>query len=335
MTHCIVAFAHALNPAGLATLRTLDLPHLQQLLHWSTKPAQRLGIDSHNMPHEHALAHILQWPEPQDGYLPLAAWTHATPSGAAWVWPCQWLVGMDQVAMQPFSPAGSVPASATESLDANTAHALWSALAPLAQEDGLTLTLDAPHRWLLQGELLRSVRSTSLDRVAQRPIDSSQLRADTPAERLLMRLQNETQMLFYDHPLYDERQQHGLAPVNGVWFSGAGALGASVPDLECVLDARLRDAAVANDWPRWGAMWQTLDAEVLGPLVSQAQAGRPVQVTLCGELGWQTWHANTPHTTPSAHAPSRAVNWARLARWARWPNRHAPATHWSDALANL
>jgi len=55
------------------------------------------------------------------------------------------------------------------------------------------------------------------------------------------------------------------------------------------LHTHLREPALQSDWGAWLRAWQTVDAEVLAPLVAQAQAGGTVPVTLCGEKGWKTF----------------------------------------------
>ena len=282
--HRIVAFTHASDPGCLAALRSLPadaLPHLTTVLQWSTLDMQEGDFESMNMPHEHALAHALNWPQ-ADGYLPLAAWqTGTTHTGCAWLWPCHWQASIDHVMVQP---------TPQDQIDLPTAEALIRALQPLAEEDGLQLSIDAPNRWRLQGAALAQVRSVSLDRVAQRRVDARQLRAETPSERMLLRLQNEAQMLFYNHPIYDERARLGLVPINGFWVSGAGALLANNRSNAAVeLHTHLREPALQSDWGAWLQTWKNVDAEVLAPLVAQAQAGAIVHVTLCGEKGWKTF----------------------------------------------
>ena len=282
--HSIVAFAHASDPACLAALRSLPahaLPHLHAVLQWSSTGLQGGDADNLNMPHEHALAQALGWAQ-ADGYLPLAAWqSGTTETGCAWLWPCHWQASIDHVMVQP---------TPQDQIDLPTAEALIRALQPLVEEDGLQLSLDTPNRWRLQGPALAQVRSASLDRVAQRRVDARQLRAETSGERTLLRLQNEAQMLFYTHPVYDERARLGLPPINGFWVSGAGALPVThQPNAAVQLHTQLREPALQSDWDAWLQAWQTMDAEVLAPLVAQVQAGAAMQVTLCGEQGWQTF----------------------------------------------
>lgn len=307
--HGIVAFAHASDPACLAALRSLPadaLPHLQTVLQWPTTGLQGNEGDSLNMPHEHALAQAFGWPQ-TDGYLPLAAWqSGTTDTGCAWLWPCYWQASIDHVMVQPTSAS---------QIDRATAETLLQALRPLAEEDGLRLSLETPNRWRLQGQALAQVRSVSLERVAQRRVDAWQLRAQTAAERTLLRLQNEAQMLFYNHPIYDERAQRGLSPINGFWVSGAGALPANnKPNAAVQLHTKLREPALQSDWGAWLQAWQTVDTEVLAPMVAQAQAGASVHVTLCGEKNWQTF-CHTPLAQPSTSL------WQRMSGLWRQPRR--------------
>lgn len=305
-THHIVALAHADDPACMAALRALPantLPQLQTVLQWAASPLQGDDANSLNMPHEHALAQALDWPQ-ADGYLPLAAWHSQTNNvGCAWAWPCHWQASIDHVMVQP-TPA--------EHIDMATAEALVAALRPLAEEDGLQLSIDTPTRWRLQGTALNTLRSVSLDRVAQRRVDAWQLQAQTPAERTLLRLQNEAQMLFYTHAIDDERARQGLPRINGFWVSGAGLLPASSTPLPAIkLHTTLREPALKSDWAAWLQAWQQIDAEVLAPLVAQSQAGQAVRVTLCGEKSWQ-------HFAYNPGATQNGTWWQRtLQRWQR------------------
>jgi hypothetical protein len=108
-------------------------------------------------------------------------------------------------------------------------------------------------------------------------------------------------MLFYTHPIDDERTQQGLPRINGFWVSGAGLLPARNAPLPAVeLHTTLRGPALNSDWAEWLQVWQQIDAEVLAPLVAQAQAGQAVRVTLCGEKSWQHFEYNpgaTHHRT--------------------------------------
>ena len=98
---------------------------------------------------------------------------------------------------------------------------LLAAMEPYFAEDGITLTYQAPLRWLARGELFRTLPTASLDRVIGQTIDRWMPAGD--AGRSLRRLQQEMQMLLYTLPLNDARQRGGLLPVNSFWASGSGA----------------------------------------------------------------------------------------------------------------
>jgi hypothetical protein len=92
-------------------------------------------------------------------------------------------------------------------------------------------------------------------------------------------------MLLHQHPVNDAREARGALPVNSFWLSGCGPAQPATADI--TIDDRLRAPLLAEDWAGWADAWRALDAEVLGPLVSRAEQGEPVSLTLCGERGWQ------------------------------------------------
>jgi hypothetical protein len=130
----------------------------------------------------------------------------------------------------------------------------------------------APLRWYAAHESLAGLRCASPDRVIGRNVDAW-LPAD-PAARLFRRLQNEVQMLLYEHPLNERREAQGLLPVNSFWLSGCGVaqpVAGPAPRVE----ERLRRAALGEDWAAWVKAWDVLDAELA--------AAPPATLTLCGE----------------------------------------------------
>ena len=164
----LVPFATCSAAECTAALRGLALPNLQRLL-------GRLGIESTDAgdpaslstPHERAVARAYGL-EPADGLVPLAA-LHVRQAGGdasgpgwAWVYPAHWRVGADHVAM-------AHPQDLQ--LDAEDSRALLEAMRPWFAEDGITLTYDAPMRWLARADLVRSLPTASLDRVVGRRID--------------------------------------------------------------------------------------------------------------------------------------------------------------------
>jgi hypothetical protein len=298
--HLLIPYAAASADACQAALKDLDLPHLSRLLGQLKAGPLDAGDDyTLTPPHERTLAHALGLPFEQDGQLPWAAWeARQTDRPCAWFTPCHWQVGMEHIALQP------IDASQLNEADA---MALLQALAPLAAEDGITLTLETPTRWRAEGEPLRDLACASLDRVAWRRADGWLLSSHSnPHTATLLRLQNEAQMLFYTHRVTDERAVRGLPAVNGFWISGAGvwqgqrnlAPAPEVPDT-------LRQAALRGDWRQWADAWRELDAGPVAALLQPASKLQPVQLTLCGERHAQTW--TTPNQSPSLWSRARAA----------------------------
>lgn len=284
--HLLIPFAAGSAPAARDALAALRLPRLQALLdRLQATPAESVDEMAPELPHERALARILGL-DAGPGRTPWAAHQlrqgGGTPRLDAWAWitPCHWKVGMDQVLMQDPSALN---------LTEEHSRTLLAAMAPFFAEDGLDLRFDAPGRWLARGELFRELTTASVDRVSGR--DVAAWMPESPQARTLHRLQSEMQMLLYTHPVNDERAEHGLTPVNSFWVSGAGALSGEPPAPTALpkVAPDLRDAALRQDWAAWAQAWQQLDAGPCQSLLTAVQGGQPVRLTLCGERAFQTY----------------------------------------------
>jgi hypothetical protein len=296
----LVPFAACPAAECAQALRGLALPNLQRL-------ATRLGVEgmdagdaaSLSPPHERALARAYGLPV-ADGLVPLAAMEQRqagreAAGGWAWIHPAHWHVGADHIAM-------AHPQDLQ--LDAEDSRALLEALRPWFAGDGITLTWEAPLRWLAQGDLFRTLPTASLDRVAGRRVEPWLPAGAAGAP--VRRLQQEMQMLLYTLPLNDARQRGGLLPVNSFWISGSGALPPDAParpDPALQVTPYLRDAALAGDWRAWASAWEQLDARECARLLKLLDKGRAVRLTLCG--------AASARTLSSGAAPQ---GWRRLTR---------------------
>lgn len=292
-----------------------NLPHLAHLLS-RLQPQPLDAADEYSLtpPHERARARALGLVAPDkpfpDGRVPWAAFqAGVTHAACAWFTPCHWQVGMEHVTLQPPDDLA---------LDEATSRALFDALRPWAEEDGITLVFEHALRWRAEGPAFADLPCASLDRVAHRRLDAWLPDGEqTPQAKPLLRLQNEAQMLFYTHAANDARSARGLTPINGLWISGAGAWnGQSAATAPTVLDA-LRKPALQGDWGSWRSAWSALDQGPVADLLTRAEHGDPVQLTLCGERHAQTWvTASTPpgwrqrlaswwharrHTNPASH----------------------------------
>lgn len=283
-THLIVAYAG--NPE--ADLSTLSLPRLGQALKSLAIADTDQGDEQQFAPpHERALARALGLPAAATPWAALHQARAGTDTGTeawAFVTPCHWRIGADQVRMD--DPA-QLRLSAAESGE------LLALLAPWFAEDGMELQAGGDGRWLARGEAFRGLECASLDRAIGR--DVRLWLPEVTQARRLQRLQSEMQMLLYTHPFTERRAGQGLPPVNAFWVHGAGALPAGYRPPATppqVLDT-LRAPALAGDWNAWRNAWQQLDATGLAPLWDALAAGRPARLTLCGER-----HAVTLDNSP-------------------------------------
>jgi len=281
--HLLIPFAGPRGPACRAAIGGLRLPNLSALLSRLSLVHEDTGDErSRSMPHERALAAALNLPT-GDGLIPWAARAAhqlglpgATP-GEGWglLSLCHWQVGIDDVVLG--DPADIV-------IDAAESGALRDAARPFFEEDGIDLHPGRhPGEWLAHGAVFAGLASAAVDRAIGFPVSEWSPLSD--AARPIRRLQNEMQMLLYTHGVNDARTARGALPVNSFWLSGTGVLAAPPVPSEAApeIDARLRTAALHDDAAAWTAAWQTLDADLLAPLLADAAAGAAVQLTLCGE----------------------------------------------------
>lgn len=295
--HLLIPCAGTLSEAGLPALRGLALPHLQRLLS-RMAPAERLGSDEYALstPAELAEAQALGWQAP-DGCLPWAARSAAADGvatgDAAWglLTPVHWHVGAEHVSVG--HPDGLY-------LKAIESQALFEAVRPLFDGEGWQLAWGGPTRWYAAHDSLAGLPTASLDRVIGRNLDLWM--GEHPQARQIRRLQNEAQMLLYRQPENDHRAEVGALPVNSFWLSGCGRPQPARPVPGLVVDARLRNPLLNENWGDWAEAWRALDAGPVRELLGRHDAGEAVALTLCGERFAQRFEA-------------RAQGWlSRLAR---------------------
>lgn len=275
--HLLIPYAAPHSERGIAALRSLKLPHLSRLL-GRLRPTESLGSDEYSLtpPHELAHAQALGWTA-DDGNFPWAARQAARDGVAigskAWglLTPVHWHVGADHV---------TLPDPANLHLSAQESHTLFEAVKPLFETEGWEMAWGAPMRWYAAHESLAALPSASLDRVIGRNIDL--WLPTSPQARLLRRLQNEVQMLLYQHPLNDHRVGLGALPVNSFWLSGCGRAQAESSPVPQVADG-LRGPALGSDWAAWADAWRALDQGPVQQALAATREGQPVTLTLCGE----------------------------------------------------
>ena len=308
--HLLIPFASAVSEASTHVLRDLRLPNLQALLR-RLAPAERVGTDEYTLtpPHERALADALGL-RGADGALPWAARQAAADGvatqGRAWgsLTPVHWHVGRDHITL---ADPVALKLGETES------RQLLAAVRELFESEGFALAYGTATRWYAAHDTLDGLPCASIDRVIGRNVDL--WLPSHPQARLIRRLQNEVQMLLYNHPINDAREARGELPVNSFWLSGCGRL-QPVRERDAVrVDDSLRAPLLAEDWAGWADAWRALDAQALAEGVARAQKSEPVTLTLCGERHaqrhegagrtlWQRatggWRAAPPHVVLEA-----------------------------------
>jgi len=292
----IVAFA---LPAGMAAGHP-DQAHWQQALNQASFPthsdlwrqAQRMKTTA--LPdsamgacHEMAWAQALGW-DVKDGQVPLAAFAAHTQGlhcptehGWAFIDAVHWQISQGQVNLSVPSPISTEETSA-----------LGEAMQPFLTQDGIHLHPHSLGRWLAHASVFKHLSSVSLDRVNGQRIDHwlqpSSIAAQTDAERLLRRLQNEMQMLFYTHAVND----HRAVALNSIWFSGTGELPTvdeATFNRNIVVHQGLRQAWLSHNpevfVPAFTRVWQ----DTIAPALAQQE-----EVLLCEPMRGVWLQAQTP-----------------------------------------
>jgi len=227
-------------------------PAMQALTRLQVQHTAELDAHSSCSSHESAYAQALGWSMPSD-VLPFAAQAAqqlqlSCPADHGWAF-----VDLVHAEFNQGQMFYALPRDVTQVESDGFLQAMHGYFA----EDGIHLHTLAPGRFLAHATCLKQLPSVSLERVLHTGThalsDPDLLATQSPAQRLLRRLQNEMQMLLYTHPLNEQRQQ----PLNSFWLSGTGDL--PVESTSNVrLHTDLRDSFLAQDPLAWTAAWQQL-----------------------------------------------------------------------------
>ena len=280
--HLFISHAAATGSNCQAAIAQLALPNLNELLGQLTPIPPLLGSPDTLTPlAERIRANNLGLQGP-DGLVPWAA-TDAQQlgltkihgnAGWAWITPCHLTAGSNHVRME-------------DPLDLHIStqecDTLRGAMKRYFEEDGITLHPLSNGTWLAFGAIFKDLPTASLERVAGNSIDAWMPQQEHAKH--LRRLQNEMQMLLYTHAVNDSRTARGLATIHAFWISGTGTPGparTNSPERMDHVDS-LRKFALQDDAHAWMQAWQELDSTRLAELLQSVKAGKPVQLTLCGE----------------------------------------------------
>jgi hypothetical protein len=110
-------------------------------------------------------------------------------------------------------------------LSDDEARALLAVARPLIEELGVRIEAPKPARWYLSGDGFGMLAGASPLRASGRNIEIWLPHEAHSGERsrAWMKLQNEVQMAWFEHPVNEAREARGLPAVNSIWFHAQGA----------------------------------------------------------------------------------------------------------------
>ncbi len=205
------------------------------------------------------------------------------------------------------------------------ATALLAIARPLIEELGVRLEAPRPDRWYLSSEQFTSLASAAPLRASGRNIEIWLPHATHTGERsrLWMKLQNEVQMAWFQHPVNEAREARGLPAINSIWFHAQGVLkpvtqpftrvlanapaarglataaqvlATSLPADFSALSAPASDTTlieldalttpfIEQDWASWQAAFEALERDWFAPALAALTRREYTQLdfTLCGD----------------------------------------------------
>jgi hypothetical protein len=196
-------------------------------------------------------------------------------------------------------------------LDDAHARQLFTTAKPVFDELGKTLIYGDAQTWFMAAGDWASLQTTSPDTaVGQNMTD---FLPTGPAAVEFRKLQNEVQMLWFEHPVNVEREAKGLPAVNSFWLWGlaqgapadparplmaasgvpswlAALASCPAPALPDPFSGKEADsilvrgdlcrAAIAADWSTWLGLMQRFEESLFAPTLAGLQNGRKAQVRL-------------------------------------------------------
>lgn len=322
ITDCHLLLPFALPPAreAAALFADLPLPALERLLARGTAKARDVPSDAfeRTLPHERWLARAFGLPAASDTpagsalapYMLLA--DGGDPGERLWfcAQPVHIHIARDHLVLT--DPAD------LELADGDAA-VLRDAAAPLLADAGMAFAAPTPTRWYLSAAAFDKLATTSPLRACGHNVDIWMPDGDDSGRRAWLQLQNEIQMIWFDHPVNAAREARGQMPVNSVWLHGGGRLApkpaahaspfsqilsddAALRGLARHFDVPVADVAggiaalrgnrplalldtltshfVRQDWARWRDAWTQLEDNWLTPTLARLEQGELATLTL-------------------------------------------------------
>ncbi|KAK43166.1 regulator [Caballeronia jiangsuensis] len=226
--HLLLPFALPSAADAAIALHGLESAALDKLLARATLEERVIGEDfQRTLPHERWIARRFNAVTPADQRYaddaPLAPFMlladGGTPGDVSWacIEPVHVRIAHDHLVLIDPDTLG---------VHTEEARALFQTARPVIEELGVTLQAPTPLRWYVSGEALGSLAGASPLRATGRNIEIWLPHEARTGERsrAWMKLQNEVQMAWFEHPLNLEREARGLPAINSIWLHGQGAM---------------------------------------------------------------------------------------------------------------
>ncbi len=203
------------------------------------------------------------------------------------------------------------------------ARALFDTAKPLFDELGKTLLYGDAQTWFMRAGDWKTMQTASPDAAAGMNL-TDWLPLGVPATEF-RKLQNEVQMLWFEHPANVERDASGLQAINSFWpwamagASEAFAFSATLttigapgwleaiakpfghkPGDTMIVHAELCESALSGDWATWLGHLQRLEATVFAPTLAALMRGQHASVKLV--LSHRTAHKEFTTTKMAQYA---------------------------------
>ncbi|WP_144156388.1 regulator [Paraburkholderia sp. BCC1885] len=224
--HLLLPFALPAAADASTALHDIQSPALDKLLARATLVERVVGEDfQRTLPHE-------RWVARQFGTVPSGAGAAdeaplapymlradgGEPGTATWacVQPVHVRIAHDHLVLIDPASLAITDAEATTLLEVAR---------PLIEELGVRIEAPRPARWYLASDAFGTLAGASPLRASGRNIEIWLPHEAHTGERsrAWMKLQNEVQMAWFEHPLNEAREARGLPAINSIWFHAQGA----------------------------------------------------------------------------------------------------------------
>jgi hypothetical protein len=187
-----------------------------------------------------------------------------TPNKAVWL--------AELVHVSPSRDGAALLPAADLSIDSQHSLALFESVSAMALESGFTLHHTGTERWQIELPPGCEPATVASPCIVSRTSVNDWWHQDA-ASRPWRRLVNEIQMLWFDHPVNQQRYERHQVPLNSLWLFGGAHPGqisrpAALEDTRVIDD--LQDAAMRQDWGVWLQHLQGLEQSTFKPLAGQA-----------------------------------------------------------------